>query len=45
MVCSGSLKARFVNNDDVTAEIICSIAHVCYEVLAWSGVALCGRPA
>ena len=45
MVGSGSLAPHSVNRDDVTAEIICSIAHVCYEVLAWSGVALCGRPA
>ena len=44
MACSGSLTARLVSNDDVRAETICSIAHVCYEVLAWSGAALRGRP-
>ena len=33
---SGSLAPCFVNNDYVTAEIICSTAHMCHQVLAWS---------
>ena len=34
----GSLAPCFVNNDYVTAEIICSTAHMCHQVLAWSCV-------
>ena len=36
MECSGSLAPPFVNNDYVTAEIICSTAHACQEVLTRS---------
>ena len=39
--CSGSLTARFVNNDYVTAEITDSTAHARQEALAWSRVTLC----
>lgn len=34
---SGSLAPHSVNSEDVTAEIICSTAHGCQEVLAWLG--------
>ena len=44
MACSGFLAPRFVNNDYVTAEIICSTAYVCHEVLTWLWATLCGTP-
>ena len=34
MVCSGSLTPRFINNDYVTAETICSTAHAHHKVLS-----------
>ena len=43
MACSGFLAPRFVNNDYVTAEIICSTAHPCQEVLTRSRATLCCR--
>ena len=42
--CSGSLTARFVNNNYVTAEITYSAAHGRHEILAWSQAALCLMP-
>ena len=36
MAYSGPLIPHFVSNDYVTAEIICSTAHACQEVLTWS---------
>ena len=36
MAFSGSLARCFVNNDDVTVEIIHSTAHAHHKVLAWS---------
>ena len=44
MAYPGSLASRFVNNDYVTAEIICSTAYVCHEVLTWLWATLCGTP-
>ena len=41
MACSGFLTSPFVNNDYVTAELICSAAHACHKVLAWSRVVCC----
>ena len=41
MACSSSLVPCFVNNDYVTAETICSTAHVCHEVPTWSWATLC----
>ena len=34
MACAGSLTPHFVNNDHVTAERICGLAHAHHEVLA-----------
>ena len=44
MARSGSLTARFVNNNYVTAEITYSAAHGRHEILAWSQAALCLMP-
>ena len=38
MACSGSLTLCFVNNDYVTAESICSTAHMHHEVLVGHGL-------
>ena len=38
MACSDSLAPRFVSNGYVTAELTCSTAHACQEVLTWSRV-------
>ena len=35
MACSDSLAPQFINNDHVTAEPVCSTAHVPQEVLPW----------
>ena len=43
MACWGSLAPHFINNYYVTAEIICSTAHVHFEVLVWSRATLCCR--
>ena len=43
MECSGSLAPRFVNNDYVIAEIICSTAHARQEVLTRSRATWCCR--
>ena len=41
MVCSGSLAPRFIDNDYVTAEPICSPAQAQHKVLAGSQATLC----
>ena len=41
MVCSGSLAPRFLDNDYVTAETICSTAHAHHKVLSESQATLC----
>ena len=41
MVCSGSLAPRFLDNDYVTAETICSTAHAHHKVLSGSQATLC----
>ena len=41
MACSGFFAPCFINNDYVTAEIICSTAHARHEVFAWSWTTLC----
>ena len=41
MACSGYLAPCFVNNDYVTAEIICIMVHVSQEILTLSGATLC----
>ena len=38
MACSDCLAPRFVSNGYVTAELTCSTAHACQEVLTWSRV-------
>ena len=43
-VTDASFSPCFVNNDYVTAEIICSTAYVCHEVLTWLWATLCGTP-
>ena len=44
MGCSGSLAPRFVDNDNVTSEIIYSTAQAHHEVLTLSQATLCGTP-
>ena len=41
MACSGYLSPCFVNNDYVTAEIICIVMHLSQEILTPSGATLC----
>ena len=40
MACSGSPIPCFVNNNNVTNEIIYSMTHICHEVLTWSWATL-----